>query len=74
MPNSKTDLVLDSIRAVLQALATMPTSPEARALADRALACERTVNEWATRPTTPDAREATMKQVLSLHASLRKLP
>jgi hypothetical protein len=73
MPDSKLDLLLDSIVSVLRALATMPSSPEVRSLADRALDCERSVKAWDERPPTPAEREAMMRTVLGLHTALSKL-
>ncbi len=66
-------LLLDNVQAVLRALATLPTSPEARKLTANALDCERTIQAWDT--TAPDAiqRMAMHERVLLLHSQLSKL-
>ncbi len=73
VPDSKLDLLLDSIVVVLRALATMPSTPEVRELVDRALDSERMVKAWPRQPPTPDEREAMMRKVLGLHTALTKL-
>jgi hypothetical protein len=73
MPDSKLDLVLGSIEAVLRGLARLPTSPEVKQLTDRALECERAVKAWPTSGPTPAEREVIMKRVLGLHAALSVL-
>jgi hypothetical protein len=73
VPDSKLDLLHDSVTSVLRALSTMPSSREVRALADRALRCERAIALWDQQPPTPAEREATMQNVLALHMALAKL-
>ncbi len=73
VPDSKLDLLLDSVVSILRALATMPSTPEVRDLAHRALDCERKVKTWVEHPPTPDERETMMKRVLGLHTALAKL-
>jgi len=70
---SKVTLLFDSVNIVLRAIATMPTSPEVRALTNRALECERCVKEWSKRSPTDEQLEATMKKILALHAAVAKL-
>jgi hypothetical protein len=73
VPDSKVDLLLESVVAILRTLATMPTSPEVRTLVERALACESKIKSWPAQPPTANEREAMMKKVLGLHAALSKL-
>jgi hypothetical protein len=66
-------LLLDNVEIVLRAVATMPTSEEARALTERALSCERGVKAWTTAPPTRVECDAMTKRVLGLHIALRKM-
>jgi hypothetical protein len=73
VPDSKLDLLLESVVSVLHRLAGMPTSAEVRGLADRALECERKIRAWDQQPPTSVEREAMMKLVLGLHMTVAKL-
>lgn len=66
-------LLLDNVQAVLRAVATLPTSPEARRLTDRALACERAIQGWNTTPPDAIQRMGMHEQVLLLYSDLSKL-
>ncbi len=68
VPDSElTTLLLDSIRSVFKGIATLPTSPDVRALAKRALECERGVKGWELNPPTRKERAEMLKMVLRLH-------
>jgi hypothetical protein len=66
-------LLLDNVKAVLRAVATMPTSPEARKLTDRALDCERTIKGWDATPPDAIQRMGMHERVLLLYSDLSKL-
>ena len=66
-------LLLDNVQAVLRAVATMPTSPEARKLTDRALECERAIQAWDTTPPDAIQRMGMHERVLLLYSDLSKL-
>jgi hypothetical protein len=66
-------LLLDNVRLVLRAVATLPTSPDARRLTDRALACERAIVAWDTTPPDAIQRMGMHERVLLLYSDLSKL-
>ena len=66
-------LLLDNVQAVLRAVATLPTSPEARKLTDQALACERAIQSWNTTPPDAIQRMGMHERVLLLYSDLSKL-
>jgi hypothetical protein len=66
-------LLLDNVQAVLRALATMPTSPEARKLTDKAMQCERAIQGWSTKPPDAIERMGMHERVLLLYTDLSKL-
>lgn len=66
-------LLLDNVQAVLRAVATMPTSPEARRLTDTALDCERAIQAWSTTPPDAIQRMGMHERVLLLYSELSKL-
>ncbi len=66
-------LLLDNIHTVLRALATMPTSANARALSERAMKCDATVRAWRSHNPTPNERADMATTVLGLHTMLARL-
>jgi hypothetical protein len=66
-------LLLDNVQMVLRAVATLPTSMEARRLTDRALDCERAIQAWATTPPDAIQRMGMHERVLLLYTDLSKL-
>lgn len=66
-------LLLDNVQAVLRAVATLPTSPEARRLTDRALDCERAIQGWSVTPPDAIQRMGMHERVLLLYSDLSKL-
>lgn len=66
-------LLLDNVQAVLRTLATLPTSPEARKLTDKALECERAIQAWDTTPPDAVERMGMHERVLLLYSDLSKL-
>ncbi|HEY2365834.1 MAG TPA: hypothetical protein VGH87_05580 [Polyangiaceae bacterium] len=66
-------LLLDNVQAVLRAVATLPTSREARQLTDRALGCERAIQAWSTTPPDAVQRMGMHERVLLLYSDLSKL-
>lgn len=66
-------LLLDNVQAVLRAVATLPTSPEARKLTDKAMECERAIQSWATTPPDAVQRMGMHERVLLLYTDLSKL-
>jgi hypothetical protein len=64
---------MDNVQAVLRALATLPTSPEARKLTDKALACERAIQTWDATPPDAIQRMGMHERVLLLYSDLTKL-
>lgn len=66
-------LVIESANIVLKNLAQVPDSPDADKLREKAFACVREAEAWKNRPTSVEKREALMKKVLALHATLSQL-
>jgi hypothetical protein len=66
-------LAVDSIAAVVAALASIPDSDAKQRLISDAHACEREVLEWPQQPPSDEQREALMKRVLSLHIQVADL-
>ena len=73
MGTATVGLLLDNVKAVLRAVATLPTSPEARKLTDTALACERAIQAWDTTPPDAIQRMGMHERVLLLYSDLSKL-
>lgn len=72
-PTRRMSIVLDAISIAVQQLAKVPDSLEVQALRAKALAYESEVKQWTDAPPTTEQREAMMKRVLALNASVTKL-
>ena len=65
--------MLDNVHTVLRAVATLPTSLDARRLTDKALECERTIKGWDATPPDAIQRMGMHERVLLLYSDLSKL-